>query len=717
VKAQRALQALVLVVAASGCLAVPLALPSVDAPATPPAAVLTGAIARSEPGDAAKPVEILAGNPALFQLADVFQLEWASDPQFSPDGKRILYQRNAMSIMSDSRGSSLWIMERDGRNAYPLLEDAGSARWSPSGDRIAYVRGSEHGAQLFVRWLETGATTKVTDVRRSPESLAWSPDGRWLAYTALVPAESAPLVALPSAPEGAKWAEPTRVIDQLSYRNDGAYGYVEPGFRHVFIVPAEGGTPRQLTQGNYPHAGIPRWLPDGKGIVISGQRFDAWEREPQNSEVYRIDVATGQATALTDQNGPDAAPAVSPNGRQIAYLSFADRQQGYQVTDLWVMDVDGRNKRRVFSLDRDIDDPRWSADGRGIFYQYSSEGNGKIGYVSLSGSHEVIASDVGGLSIDRPYASGQFDVARDGAVAFTHTRPDHPADIGFKRGGGATQRFTRLNDDLFAGKTLGQVEEIRFKSSHDQREIQGWIVRPPGFDPSRRYPLILEIHGGPFADYGDRFAAEFQLYAAAGYVVLYVNPRGSTSYGAEFGNLIHHDYPNHDHDDLMSGVDAVVAKGYVDPERLYITGGSGGGVLTAWAIGKTDRFRAAVVAKPVINWQSFVLSSDGLAFFSRYWFPAPPWEQPEHYWKRSPLSLVGNVKTPTMVMVGDSDYRTPMGQAEQYYQALKLRQIESLFVVVPGASHSIDRRPSQMISKVAHILAWFERHPGKPSPS
>ena len=666
------------------------------------------------PTSAAAPVE-LEFNPALFQLADVFQLEWANDPHFSPDGKRIVYQRNAMSIMDDSRRSSLWIMDRDGRNAYPLLDDASTARWSPNGDRIAYVRGSEHGAQLFVRWLATGATTKVTDVRRSPESLAWSPDGRYLAFTALVPSELPPLVKLPSAPEGATWAEPARVIDQLAYRSDGSPGYVERGFTHVFSVPADGGTPRQLTQGDYPHAGVPRWLPDGRALLISGQRSDDWEREPVNSEIYRVDVATGTTKALTDQKGPDDSPAVSPNGRQIAYVSFADRQQGYQVTDLWVMDVDGANKRRVFSLDRDIQNPQWRSDGKGLFYEYSSEGNGKIGYVSLSGRHELIASDVGGLSIDRPYASGGFDVSRDGSVAFPHTRPDHPADLAVKRPGDDVERYTRLNDDLFAGKTLGQVEELRFKSSHDQREIQGWVVKPPNFDPSRRYPLILEIHGGPFADYGDRFAAEFQLYAAAGYVVLYTNPRGSTSYGAEFGNLIHHDYPNHDYDDLMSGVDAVVAKGYVDPERLYVTGGSGGGVLTAWTVGKTDRFRAAVVAKPVINWQSFVLSSDGPAFFSRYWFPAPPWEQPEHYWKRSPLSLVGNVKTPTMVMVGDTDYRTPMGQAEQYYQALKLRGVDSLFVVVPGASHSIDRRPSQLITKAAHILAWFERHPTKPT--
>jgi acylaminoacyl-peptidase len=222
--------------------------------------------------------------------------------------------------------------------------------------------------------------------------------------------------------------------------------------------------------------------------------------------------------------------------------------------------------------------------------------------------------------------------------------------------------------------------------------------------------LILEIHGGPFADYGDRFGAEIQLYAAAGYVVLYVNPRGSTSYGEAFGNLIHHAYPGDDYDDLMSGVDAAIATRYVDPDNLFVTGGSGGGVLTAWIVGKTDRFRAAVSAKPVINWHSFVLTADMSPFFYRYWFSAPPWERPEEYLRRSPLALVGNVKTPTMLMTGEQDYRTPMSESEQFYQALKLRRVETALVRVPDAPHEMIVRPSQLIAKVTHILAWFEKY-------
>jgi dipeptidyl aminopeptidase/acylaminoacyl peptidase len=267
-----------------------------------------------------------------------------------------------------------------------------------------------------------------------------------------------------------------------------------------------------------------------------------------------------------------------------------------------------------------------------------------------------------------------------------------------------------LNQDLFAQRKLGTVKEIRFASSADKREIQGWYITPPDFEPGKKYPMILEIHGGPYANYGPRFSGELQLYAAAGYVVLYINPRGSTSYGEDFANLIQHNYPGEDYDDLMSGVDALIAKGIVDEQNLFVTGGSGGGVLTSWIVGKTDRFRAAVVAKPVINWYSFALTADMYNYFYKYWFPGLPWEHTEQYMKRSPISLVGNVKTPTMLLTGEQDFRTPISESEQYYQALKLRKIDTALVRIPGASHGIGARPSHLIAKVAYILKWFETH-------
>ena len=298
----------------------------------------------------------------------------------------------------------------------------------------------------------------------------------------------------------------------------------------------------------------------------------------------------------------------------------------------------------------------------------------------------------------------------NGAYAYSAGRPDRPADVGTGRGSKSPSRITNLNEDLFGHKTLGKVEEISWKSSFDGLEIQGWLVTPPDFDASKKYPLILEIHGGPFAAYGPQFASEIQLYAAAGYVVLYTNPRGSTSYGYDFANEIHHNYPGQDYDDLMSGVDAVIERGFIDDDALFVTGGSGGGVLSAWIVGKTDRFRAAVVAKPVIDWGSFSLTSDGAPFYSMYWFAKMPWEDPEAYWARSPLSLVGNVTTPTALLTGEQDFRTPIGQSEQYYQALKIRKIDTVLIRVPGATHGIAARPSHLIAKVDNILAWFERY-------
>lgn len=240
--------------------------------------------------------------------------------------------------------------------------------------------------------------------------------------------------------------------------------------------------------------------------------------------------------------------------------------------------------------------------------------------------------------------------------------------------------------------------------------VQGWLVKPPNFDPAKKYPFILEIHGGPFQSYGSVFSAEIQLYAARGYLVLYANPRGSTSYGEEFGNLIHHDYPNHDYDDLMSGVDEVIKKGIVDEKNMFVTGGSGGGVLTAWIVGKTDRFAAAVVAKPVINWYSFVLYADNIGFFYKYWFPNKPWEDPSSYLKRSPLSYVGNITTPTMLLTGEEDFRTPIAESEQFYAALKLEKVETAMVRIPGASHGIADKPSNLIAKIASVMAWFEKY-------
>ena len=671
-------------------------------------ALLLGAAALAAPAAAAP----ATGPTRLFTGADLFNLEWASDPQISPDGRTIAYVRQSNDIMTDRARATIWLVDVATGQQRPLLAGSGSyfsPRWSPDGARLAYVAAQDGGTQLYVRWLASGESARITGLPNGPSAIAWSPDSRRIAYSIFVPDEGATLGKAPPKPEGAKWADPLQVITAVTYRRDGA-GYLKPGYGQIFWVPADGGAPTQLTFGGTDAAGQVSWTPDGRSILFSANLSKDWERQPADSEIYRIGIDGGAPVALTDRKGPDGQAVVSPDGRHIAYVGYDDRQLGYQNAQLSVMNLDGSGKRVLTGgLDRSVASPAWSGDSRAVYVQVEDRGTNKVERVGLDGSIREVATGLTGEEIDRPYAGGEFSVAGNGAVAVTIGDPLHPSDVGVTTGGGV-RHLTHLNENL-ASKAMAQVQKLPITSSVDKRPIDAWMITPPGFDPNRKYPLILEIHGGPYSAYGPSFSTDDQLYAAAGYIVLYTNPRGSTSYGEEFANLIEKAYPGHDYDDLMSAVDAAVAGGHVDPNNLFVTGGSGGGVLTAWIVGKTDRFRAAATQKPVIDWASFALTSDGAAYYSPYWFAKKPWEDPMGYWQRSPLSLVGNVKTPTLVVVGSEDYRTPDSEAEQYYTALQLRGVPTAFVKVPGASHGgIASRPSQAAAKASAILAWFNRY-------
>ena len=644
---------------------------------------------------------------------DIFELEYASAPRISPDGSRVVYVRNSFDIMKDRRTTALWIVGSDRTGHRPLTEAASgvsSPRWSPDGERLAYVARTDDGSQIFLRWMDTGQTARLTHLTESPRSLRWSPDGTRLSFSMLVRDTPDRLVSPPPKPAGAEWAEHPRFITRLKHEADGL-GPLPPGFNHIFVLPVEGGTPRQITSGSFHHNGGGGWTPDGASLIFSANRNPDWEHEFVNSEIYSVSLADGSVEALTNRDGPDRSPAVSPDGRHIAYIGYDDKVQTYQVTHLYVANSDGTGRRSLLdSLDRSVANPVWAADGSGLYLQWDHHGNTKLGFVSLGGELRTLTGDLGGTSVGRPYGGGSFSVSTGGRFAYTRTRPEHPAEVWVGGGESATRPVTGLNLDVLPHRQLGAVEEVWWESSFDGWQVQGWVVTPPDFDPSRKYPLLLEIHGGPIASYGDRFSGEVQLYAAAGYVVLYANPRGSTGYGEEFGNLLYHNYPGQDYDDLMSGVDAVIARGSIDERNLFVTGGSAGGIMSAWIVGKTDRFRAAVISKPVINWYSKVLVADNYYAYHEYRYPGSPWENPEDYMKFSPISLVGNVTTPSMLMGGTADLRTPLSEARQFYHALKLRGIDTALVEIPGASHNIGARPSQLITKVAHALAWFEKY-------
>lgn len=651
------------------------------------------------------------GGVSLFEAKDIFDLEVATDPQVSPDGTTVVYVRRSNDIMTDSTRSSLWsvsVKEGDHRPLMSSTKNAYSPRWSPSGDRLAYLSNKEGSTQLYVRWMDTGQTALITNIPSSPSSLTWAPDGNNIAFTMSVKVEERPFkVTMPAKPEGAQWSEAFQYITKARYQADGR-GVLEPAYTHIFIVPAQGGTARQLSSGPYHHSGLLSWAADSQKIYFSANRSDNWEYEPGESDIFSVDLS-GTIVQVTDAAGAEESPVVSPNGKFIAYSKRDDKKLAYRNRFLHVMDIDGANDRNLSeTVDNSLSNFHWNGNS-GIYYQQMVRGVTQIDYVSMSGKHRAITTGLGGESLGRPYTSGDFSFAND-TFAFTKGRHDRPADI-FIRTGNKERQVTALNEDIFAHKTLADIREFTYSSSIDNEEIHGWYLLPPNYDESKKYPMIIEIHGGPHLAYGPHFSAELQRMAAEGYVVFYNNHRGSTGYGERFALLLQNKYSSkYDFADHMSGVDALIDKGIVDPEQLFITGGSAGGIATAYAIGLTDRFKAAVVAKPVINWLSKVLTADSGLYQIPFQFPGMPWDHVEHYWERSPLSLVGNVKTPTLLITGTEDKRTPMSETEQYYQALKLLKVDTVLVKVPGASHGIASRPSRLVGKIENIIAWFDKY-------
>ena len=660
------------------------------------------------------------------EFMDVFELEYASDAQISPDGERVAYVRHFNDVMTDRRYENIWIVDADGANHRPLSagkHKANSPRWSPGGKRLAYLSDESGSTQIHVRWMDTGDTAAITSDSLPPGNIAWSPDGSRIAFSMLVP--EAPLVIgeMPPAPAGADWAPPPKYTDKLAFRFDHV-GEVPPGYMHIFVVAADGGTPRQVTSGERQFGvGNFVWAPEGESFILSADLTEGAEMfAAGDADIYEVSLADGSARRLIGRDGPDAAVCVSPDGRHIAYVGYDDRRQGHQQNDLYVADRDGSNVRNLTeTYDRHVQSaarrgeggPQWAPDSRGIYAAVHDEGNARLVLFSLDGSRRIAAEDIGAGEMGYISHNTLFSISDRGRLAYTVPGPAMPGDVAVADAGRTGRLLTGLNDDLFAVRELGQVEELRWKSSKDGRGVHGWIIKPPGFDASRKYPLILEMHGGPFADYGDVFDTEKQLMAAAGYVVLYTNPRGSISYGEEFGNLIHHAYPGDDFHDLDSAVDHVIAMGFIDENRLYATGGSGGGVLTAWMIGNTDRFRAAVAFYPVINWESFIFTADLSEKFLNYWVPGLPWRHRDNFEARSLLKVSENVTTPTLIMTGEEDWRTPMSESEQYYKALKLQGVETVLVRVPEEPHGIVARPSHAMAKMTTLLGWFDKHSGQ----
>ena len=637
-------------------------------------------------------------------IADYFNWEDVSNPALSPDGRQILYTRTWIDQLNDKRESSVWLMNADGTKNRFLVKGA-DAKWSTDGSRIAFVApGEPGGAQLWVRYMDAeGATTQITRLTETPSDIEWSPDGKTLAFGMLVRANDPWRIAMPTAPRGAKWTEAPRVVTKVKYRAD-RQGFLEDGLRQLFTVPADGGTPHQVTSGEWASNGT-TWMPDGKSLVFTSLRIKDSEYAWRESEIYKVDVSTGAIAQLTHRKGPDNNPVPSPDGKLIAYTGYDSTDATWKDAILYVMDADGgRSRALTAKLDRSPSGMIWSPDGSSVYFTAENEGSRNLYAASLAGDIRQVTKGVQVLTT--------HDINKNFMAVGVATSSLKPNDVvAFDVRTPVIKQLTDVNGDVLAGKQLATTEEIWY-TSVDGFKVQGWIVKPADFDPKKKYPLMLEIHGGPHSMYNVGFNFSRQDHASNGYVMLYTNPRGSTGYGSAFGNAIKNAYPGKDFNDLMAGVDSVVNRGYVDTNRLYVYGCSGGGVLTAWTVGHTDRFAAAAALCPVIDWISFVGTTDGSSWY--YNFAKYPWEDPSEHLKRSPLMYVGNVKTPTMLMTGVNDLRTPISQTEEFYEALKIRKVPTAMIRFNNEWHGTSSTPSNFLRTQLYLRSWFEKYQQPP---
>lgn len=652
-------------------------------------------------------------NSRKFTAERVFDIEYASDPQISPDGETIVYVRRSMDKLTDRDRGDIWTIDVKSGDHRPLITggaSAGAPRWSPDGSMLIFTTATDGKPDLRLYYFDSDRSVSLSQFSAGPGNATWSPDGSTIAFTMFTPGKTPSFATPPAAPEGATWSEPVRVFNDLQFRFDGA-GYLKEGATHVYTLPVDGGTPRQITSGDA-NFGSPTWLGNDTLLVVGNDAEDR-DLDPIESEIYAVSLSDLSRTALTTRDGPDLAPSVSPDGSQIAYLGYDDLIKSYQQADLYVMNADGSEVVELAAdFDRGFSSVTWHPNGRSLIAQIENAGVIDVISVSMNGEVETLVTNVGGTSIGRPYADGSFTVSdtRRPVIAYTAGSADRPAEIAVTGSRVDDRVLTDLNSDLLDHLDMATIEEIKVPSRHDGLEIEAWVALPHGFEADGSAPMIMEIHGGPFAMYGPYFASEIQRFAAEGYVTVYVNPRGSTGYGADFAMAIDLAYPGYDYEDLMSVVDELIERNYVSSERLFVTGGSGGGILTAWIVGKTDRFAAAASVKPVINWMTMALSADIAQFVRRHWIRQDPWENPDAFLDLSPIMLIENVVTPTLVMVGEEDWRTPTWEAEQFYTALKLKGVDTALIRVPGSPHYIAGRPSRLIAKTDNIMGWFAKY-------
>jgi dipeptidyl aminopeptidase/acylaminoacyl peptidase len=708
--------------------------------------------------------------PALAQKRnitekDLFNFVWIGDPQVSPDGSRVAFVRVTVNEKKDGYNTAIWTVATATGDTRQLTNGPRDTtpRWSPDGNYLLFVRAPEKDGrteppQLFMLAMAGGEPFQFTALPRGAGGPQWSPDGKYIAFYNSATAEElakaarnnapppsttqstpgttppAPSTNQPTATNAQPAPSPTperesdvRVINRAVYRANGA-GYIDfKHQQHIWVITApktadEKVTPKQLTHGRFDEGGA-FWAKDDSRIYFDTNVTEEPYYESPRTDLFSVSVNGGEPVKFASFDMAAGGFTLSPDGKQVAFIAATSQPvRSYSQPDLWVMEMTPNAKPRNLSANFDFDigggvggdnvapragggnPPVWSADGRSINTIYVKEGKANVGSFDVSSSK---LSDV----TTGNHAVVNFRTVPDASkFVLLISTPTRIGDLYWlDKPNGQPKQLTHINDALFANLNLTEPEEIWY-TSFDGKKIETWVQKPPDFDPNKKYPLILNIHGGPHSAYGYIFDHEFQWMAAKGYVVLYPNPRGCTSYGQEFGNIIQHNYPGDDYKDLMAGVDELIKRGYIDEKKLGVTGGSGGGLLTNRTLGQTTRFAAAVSQRDIADWADWWYTAD-FTLFQPSWFKAPPFEDPEDYRRRSPITYVNKITTPLMLILGEADYRTPTGSGgEAMFRALKYRHIPTVMVRFPNESHELSRsgQPWHRIERLEHIVGWFD---------